>query len=231
MAKYVLKFSKEGFFKYTSHLDLLRFFKRSFKRTGIRLAYSQGFNPHPKMGFAQPLSLGYSSIYELLEFECHENYKAEEIRQRLSEIMPDGLKILACEEYKKEGKTLAALTEAADYVIAVPLDAPGNDPTADLNPATLCQKFLNQKKIIVKKKQKKTKELVDTDIKNKIRSLDFALAGEHLIISASLDAGSESNASPELLIEAFLNFTGWNTERYDIEVMRKRLHFTNGFTI
>lgn len=231
MAKYVLKFSKEGFFKYTSHLDLLRFFKRSFKRTGIRLAYSQGFNPHPKMGFAQPLSLGYSSIYELLEFECQEDYGAGKIKESLSCIMPDGLKILACEEYKRDGKTLAALTEAADYVIAVPLDSLDNDQLSCINAASLREEFLNQKEIIVKKKQKKTKELVDTDIKNKIRSLDFALAGGQFIISASLDAGSESNASPELLIEAVLRFTGWNIERYDIEVMRKRLHFTNGFTI
>ena len=58
MSRYVIKFSKEGNIRYISHLDLLRLFKRSFKRVGIKLQYSQGFNPHPKMSFAQPLSLG-----------------------------------------------------------------------------------------------------------------------------------------------------------------------------
>ncbi|MFR0902151.1 MAG: TIGR03936 family radical SAM-associated protein [Anaerovoracaceae bacterium] len=64
--RYVLKFTKNGYAKYTSHLDMLRFFKRAFRKSGISLRYSQGFNPHPKMSFAQPLSLGYSSSFELL---------------------------------------------------------------------------------------------------------------------------------------------------------------------
>ena len=68
MNRYVIKFEKDGYVKYTSHLDILRIFKRSFKKTGLALKYSQGFNPHPKMGFAQPLSLGYSSKCELIEF-------------------------------------------------------------------------------------------------------------------------------------------------------------------
>ena len=47
--KYVIRFSKTGYVKYTSHLDLLRMFKRAFKKAELGLAYSQGFNPHPKM--------------------------------------------------------------------------------------------------------------------------------------------------------------------------------------
>ena len=68
MNRYVMKFYKDGYVKYTSHLDLLRIFKRSFKKTGLALQYSQGFNPHPKMGFAQPLSLVYTSKCELIVF-------------------------------------------------------------------------------------------------------------------------------------------------------------------
>ena len=72
MFKYVMTFSKTGTICYTSHLDLMRMFKRAFKRGGIKLAYSQGFNPHPKLGFAQPLSLGYEGMKELMEFETVE---------------------------------------------------------------------------------------------------------------------------------------------------------------
>ena len=64
MYKYTIVFSKTGLVKYISHLDMLRLFKRAFRRAGIELAYSQGFNPHPKMGFAQPLSLGYEAEAE-----------------------------------------------------------------------------------------------------------------------------------------------------------------------
>ena len=75
MNRYFMIFSKTGYIKYISHLDMLRLFKRAFKRTGIALEFSHGFNPHPKMGFAQPLSLGYTSLGEYIEFETVEAYK------------------------------------------------------------------------------------------------------------------------------------------------------------
>ncbi|QHI73755.1 TIGR03936 family radical SAM-associated protein [Aminipila terrae] len=228
MAKYVLKFSKEGYFKYTSHLDLLRFFKRSFKRAGIKLDYSQGFNPHPKMGFAQPLSLGYSSIYELLEFETSQNDSPEDMKNKLNAMMPEGILILGCAVYKEEGKSLAALAEAAEYMICIPLEVKS---LGGKTCAELCDEFLSQEQIFAKKKQKKSKELVEIDIKSKIIRLNFADANDQLIISASLDAGSESNLSPELLIEAIIKFWKIDISRNDIDVMRKKLLFSNGFSI
>ena len=74
MFKYVISFSKNGYIKYTSHLDMMRMFKRAFRRSEILLQYSQGFNPHPKMGFAQPLSLGYAADEEYIEFETRQEY-------------------------------------------------------------------------------------------------------------------------------------------------------------
>ena len=75
MNRYVITFSKMGTICYISHLDLMRMFRRTFKKAGIRLAYSQGFNPHPKMGFAQPLSLGYWGLREMMEFvERHTDF-------------------------------------------------------------------------------------------------------------------------------------------------------------
>ncbi|WP_312355285.1 TIGR03936 family radical SAM-associated protein [Aminipila sp.] len=228
MAKYVLKFSKENYFKYTSHLDLLRFFKRSFKRAGIKLNYSQGFNPHPKMGFAQPLSLGYSSIYELLEFEVSEKMSADDVMNRLKMIMPEGLKILGCVEYGEEGRSLAALTVAAEYIVDLPF---GLKAFSGKDCQEACCDFLSQEHIFVKKKQKKSKELVEVDIKNKIKEITFASAGERTIVHTVLDAGSESNLSPELLIEAITAFFKQDVPRYDIEVMRKKIIFSNNFTI
>lgn len=228
MAKYVLKFSKEGYFKYTSHLDLLRLFKRSFKRVGIKLDYSHGFNPHPKMGFAQPLSLGYSSISEYLEFETSQDILVEDIKNKLDSIMPEGLKILGCVEYKEDGKTLAAITETAEYIIGMPF---GQDSLKGKTCKEICDEFLSQEHIIVKKKQKKSKELVDLDIKTKIKKLIFSNVNEKIIISASLDAGSESNLSPELLIEAIIKFLQVDVSRYDIDVMRVNIIFNNKFSI
>ena len=64
-----MQFSKTGTSCYISHLDLVRVFHRAFKRAGIKLEYSKGFNPHPKMGFAQPLSLGYAEYGNILSLK------------------------------------------------------------------------------------------------------------------------------------------------------------------
>ena len=61
VVKYRLQFSKEGETKYVSHLDLVRLFTRAFKRAELPLAYSEGFNPHPKMSIGLPLSVGVTS--------------------------------------------------------------------------------------------------------------------------------------------------------------------------
>ena len=94
MNRYIIRFSKEGYIKYTSHLDMLRLFKRAFKRSRILLEHSQGFNPHPKMGFVQPLSLGYTSKCELLEFETTKDFDPAEIKERLAGVMPEGVELL-----------------------------------------------------------------------------------------------------------------------------------------
>ena len=118
MGRYLLKFSKENNLKYISHLDLLRVFQRAFKRAHIRLRYSQGFNPHAKIGFGQPLSLGSESTGEYMEFETVEDRAGGEYLTALSGCMPDGIRLLSCTKLKEEGKTsLAAAVAYASYVV------------------------------------------------------------------------------------------------------------------
>ena len=68
MPKHRLAFSKADTAKFISHLDLMRTFQRSFLRAGIAIKHTEGFNPHPFVSIALPLSVGYSSQCEILEF-------------------------------------------------------------------------------------------------------------------------------------------------------------------
>ena len=122
MSKYIIEFAKTGTICFTSHLDLMRIFKRAFKRTGIALAYSQGFNPHPKMGFAQPLSLGYWGMQEYIEFETAADRQPLELMQTLAAGLPEGIELKACLPAEHLTKTLAAHTVAAEYMIVYTLD-------------------------------------------------------------------------------------------------------------
>ena len=56
-----IRFSKTGQAKYISHLDINRVFARTFARAGVKIWFTEGFNPHPYMSFSLPLSLGVES--------------------------------------------------------------------------------------------------------------------------------------------------------------------------
>lgn len=219
MSKYVIKFYKEGNIRYTSHLDILRLFKRSFKRVGIKLAHSQGFNPHPKMSFAQPLSLGYESAGEYLEFETVEAHDPAFIQERLNTVMPEGLGVLSCEHMENTGKTLAARTEAASYEIILPGDY------AKMDLAGILQAYLAQPEIMVKKLQRKSGKEVILNIKPMIKKLDGIVDHNHIMLYTMLSAGSNENLSPELVLSSFCEFAGILLERSDVKIIRKEIYF------
>lgn len=236
MSRYVIKFSKEGTLRYISHLDLFRLFKRSFKRAGIKLQHSQGFNPHPKMSFAQPLSLGYSSSGEYLEFDTREPCPTEDILKKISSVMPNGIAVFSCGELPAEGKSLAALTECADYEVRIPLEycsgtPSGNDyaGTAAGHPGgnigNLAERFLSRERIIIQKHQKKSGKDIEVDIKPLIRGLTGMVDNNHIMLTMKLAAGSEANLSPEAVTAAFCEFAGIPYNKAEAAIKRLELYF------
>ena len=234
MGRYILSFTKQGFSRYTSHLDLLRLFKRAFKRCGIPLAYSQGFNPHPKMSFSQPLSLGYLAKDEILEFQLDGEMATEEILRRMRSAMPLGITISYCKELDIKPKTLASIVEGAKYLVFYPSSWKEMIDNSAASPEDAISGYLAQTEIITKKRQKKTKAMVDVDIRNMISSIKVwsnditditGLLDRPFVLEMNLNAGSDSNLSPELVINTFNEFAGLNVKREDIEVEREFLYF------
>lgn len=89
-------FEKSGNAVYISHLDLMRLFQRSFKRAGLPLTHTQGFNPRPSVSIALPLSLGVESRCELLDFDLEgDRISGEEILSRLNAALVPGVKVLS----------------------------------------------------------------------------------------------------------------------------------------
>ena len=104
-------FEKTGNAAYISHLDLMRLFQRSFKRAGLPLTHTKGFNPRPSVSIALPLSLGVESICELLDFELEaEGFTCEEIKNRLNDHLTEGVRILEVYDNGAKLKHLAFLS-------------------------------------------------------------------------------------------------------------------------
>lgn len=228
--RYMLKFTKEESIKFTSHLDMVRMFKRAFQRSGIRLNYSAGFNPHPKMTIAQPLSLGYTSVGEWIEFETVEDLNADDLKARLAAVLPSGIKLLEINAMKPEEKPLASRCKAAEYTIALNLDQSltHDDGMLSERKARLiadpqAEEFLQQPMILVQKKSKKHKDAAEVDIKSMIHYMNVCIVDNNIFISTELAAGSNQNLSPELLLDAFRTFYQLDIPRETIEVLRTDL--------
>ena len=221
MPRYVARFEKGGYTKYISHLDLLRVFKRAFKVMGLDIRYSNGYNPHPKMSFAQPLSLGYSSLCEYLEFETITPHDPESLKEDLAKNLPRDLAITELFQFDSEVKTLAAESDACEYRIFVPFEGTEEEFR------DLFTSYMAQDRITALKKMKKTKTLEEVDIKDKIRSWKVSMEGDNAVIDCILDSGSHSNLSPELVIKSFLDFSKLPLMRWDLEVQRVQQFFTD----
>ncbi len=177
---YYLIYEKTDNAKYISHLDFVRTYNRAMRRAKLPVAFSEGFNPHPLLGFALPLSVGYTSRCELLEFRLTEELPPDEIKQRLNAVMPLGIKILSVHTGKSRMKKLRyALYRVTPEVMPVSVD-----------------EFTTMEKIVIDKKTKSG--IKDTDIRPDIVSIK--LCGGYM--DMTLSAGSDKNLKPDVVVKA-----------------------------
>ena len=139
------RFEKTGNARYISHLDLMRLFQRAFKRAGLPLTHTHGFNPRPSVSIALPLSLGVESCCELLDFELEQPVACEEVRARLNNALVDGVRVLEVYEQGNKLKNLALLQSrlVVEYDRRVPEDC-----TARI------EQLFSQTELLVEKKGK-----------------------------------------------------------------------------
>lgn len=164
-------FEKTGMAAYISHLDLMRLFQRSFKRAGLPLTHTHGFNPRPSVSIALPLSLGVESVCELLDFDLEkEGYSCEDILVRLNQSLTEGVRILKVYDNGSKIKNLAYLScdIILEYDAEVPADA-----------AAKIRTLFASDELIVEKKGKNG--MTEQNIAPMIRSLSVDVLSAHEI--------------------------------------------------
>ena len=121
-----LLFEKTGNAIWISHLDLMRLFQRAFKRAGLPLTHTQGYNPRPSVSIALPLSVGVESGCELLDFDLYgDKIDNEEILARLNDALVTGVRVLDVYDNGSKIKNLAYLNcvVTLEYDLGIPADA------------------------------------------------------------------------------------------------------------
>jgi len=192
--RYRIRFSKEGELTYIGHLDLMRFFQKAMRRAALPMTYSQGFNPHPIMSFAQPLGLGLTSSGEYVDIELDEKLSSVEILQRLNRQMCEGISIISAKLLDDNETGAMASLAAAKYTLTLA-------PSFDVNVQKLSE-FLAQEQIIVHKKTKRGEADVN------IKPLIYGASCEGNKLKLFICTGSMNNLRPEMVLDAYYSFAG-----------------------
>ncbi|MCL5264968.1 MAG: TIGR03936 family radical SAM-associated protein [Chloroflexi bacterium] len=123
MKRLRITFSKGEELKYISHLDLMRAWERLLRRAGVPLAYSKGFNPHPKVSVAAPLPIGVSGEAELMDVFVEGEETPARIREMMEPQLPRGLRVVDVREVSAEAPSLQSELRFSDYEVdlATPL--------------------------------------------------------------------------------------------------------------
>ena len=189
-------FEKTGNAAYISHLDLMRLFQRGFKRAGLSLTHTQGYNPRPSVSIALPLSLGVESNCELLDFELEgEAVAYPEIRDRLNAALTDGIRVLEIYETKAKLKELAFLS----CIINMEYDA-GVPENAE---AQIQQLFANSE-IIVEKKGKNG--ITEQDIAPLIQEISIEGCNDRELILHGLICCQNPSLNPAQIVAAIRKY-------------------------
>ena len=187
MITYRIRFAKRGALIFVSHLDFAHSFIRALKRAEIHLKYSEGFNPHPKLVFALPLSVGMVGENEYCDITIVDDLSADEVKTRLANALTKDIEIKKVYEPDiKIGKVASAKYE-------IYFD--------DLNPSVeeIKTALLNPPSISKTTKSGNVKQL---DIKSLIYDFDVDMADGKKTIYLSLAASGENYLNPELVLQS-----------------------------
>ena len=189
--KYFVRYGKSDRAQYISHLDFLRTIGRAMRRANLPLEYSKGFNPHPLITFAAPISVGIKSRCEMFCARLTEDIPEEDFKKRLVSAMPECLPIIGVTRNEIDFKKIYS----ADYEIETEKKVTDKQIKA----------FMAQTQILIDKKTKKG--IKETDIKADI----FNISVNDNTITATLKTSDQGSLKPMLLTMAMNRFEGIDT--------------------
>ena len=185
-------FEKTGNGIWISHLDLMRVFQRAFRRSGLLIRHTQGYNPHAFVSLALPLSVGTASHCELLEFDLAERSVAlETLPELINEKLPAGIHCVRAYEAERKLRDLRYLRTqvALEY-----------DRGVSENAAAAIKGLFSSESIQVEKKTKGG--MAQVEIRPMIRTLEVQKSDAHTLILEAVICAQNPSLNPDLLAKA-----------------------------
>lgn len=192
-----IRFEKRGRARFISHLDMIRCMSRALRRAGIPVWYTQGFNPHPYITFALPLSLFYESDCEVMDMRLDGEMPFDEVRARMDAEMPEGIRITGAAPPQMKTTEI----EQASYTMQ--LEYPGRT-AGQLEKKW--QALLALPTVPVEKKSKRG--LHEINMRPYLAQAEITAQDGMLSIRSLLPAGQQETINPGCIAAALVRHTG-----------------------
>lgn len=206
-----IKYSKLGDISYISHLDIIKLMERIVRRTGLKLSYSEGFNPHPKTAFSPALQLGVQSHCEYLDMEFDEAVEEDLLIQKLNEKTVEGINFIEAKILTDKVDSLVAFITHSRYEIAV--DEEDENKISKIISAI--NKINNTNEMLLTKKTKKG-NIKEYNVKEYIGTIDFERKSDGLSIFVDICSGSVKSINPKKIIELVESLGDLSGIEYDL---------------
>jgi radical SAM-linked protein len=201
MQRIRLVYSKGDELKFTGNLDMMKVWERTFRRAGLKIAYSQGFHPQPKIHQALPLPLGFTSQNDLLDFWLDSDENLGEISMKLERALQPGITVQEYQVVPAALKPLQTLVTSAEYLVRMETESIHADLTERI------EKLLRQNECLRERRGKQY------DLRPLIESLQIDKDDTSSLLM-TLAARPGATGRPEEVLDAL------GIAMQDIEIMR-----------
>ena len=226
------KYTKTDAMVYLSHLDMVRLFERAFRRAAIPVSYTQGFNPHPVLSFAAPISLGVESISEYMDVGVVEPIDPSAFVQMMNDVLPTGIRILHA-HLIEEGTPPSLMKAVSLMEYHVTMQWKRSPDRSHLEQSIFL--FLNREKILVQKKTKKNKKkgsrahsFKEIDLLPFINEMNLlSIEGTNIVIQLFLHVKNQETVKPSLVMNQWICSYGFEEELMETRYRRTGIYRLN----
>ena len=216
--KILCKFTKLGYLKFISHLDLVDLFQRTLFQNKVDVKFSEGFNPHPRMSIAYPLPLGIESNSEYMEIYLNSRIDLKDFLIKMNERLPAGIKII--EAMYDDDESISNKVKSVVY--AFKLLNTFFDKNKDVDIAKELDKINSMDIVEIERKRKKGKRriFVKENAKEYLKRLEL----KDDAIYAYIKISENGSLEPALIFDILNNYTNINMDELDIDLERIGLY-------
>ena len=176
-----------------SHLDLMHTWERIIRRSQLPLAFSQGFNPHPKMNFASACAVGTTSDGEYMDMELTQDMPLEDVKAALDRAMPPAFEVTQMKVVDGKVPSLMSIMERASYRLWLEFV---DEVTQEQLDAAI-REFFSRDEVVVYRYKKNSKDKKPVNIRPGVFEIRMEAEGNHATLHILVQTGNDFNVRPE----------------------------------